>query len=73
MSDQIKGFTVTLKENISEESAKKLADAILMLKEVVDVVPVKKSINDYIVKMRVKSGIKEALCGFMDEYLSMKK
>ena len=73
MSDQIKGFTVTLKENISEESAKKLADAILMLKEVVDVVPVKKSINDYIVKMRVKSGIKEALCRFMDEYLSMKK
>jgi len=73
MSNQIKGFTVTLNQDISEEGAERLINAILMLKEVIDVVPIKKDPQDYMIKMRFKNSIKKALFGFIDEHLSLKK
>lgn len=53
MTDRLKGVLVTFGQDIREDDAEKLLDAIRMLKGVIDVRPLVSSIEDDMARARV--------------------
>ncbi len=67
MSNSIKGFTVTLDKDVSDEGFETLSNAIMALKHVVHVEPSISTYDDFITRMRVKSEYREKFWKFMNE------
>jgi aconitase B len=57
MSNQIKGFTVTLRRDISEERAAKLKNALLFFEDVLDVCEEITDGRDYMARQVVRAEI----------------
>ena len=54
MTDRIKGFTVVLDQDIREDDVQSLRQAILQFAKVLEVVPVKTTIGDFIERSRIR-------------------
>lgn len=61
MTDRIKGFLVTLKQNIRADDAEVISAAIMLLKGVIDVTPVPDNPNDYINELRARHELRNQL------------
>lgn len=61
MSNQIKGFIVTLSRDISEERAAKLRDAILFFHDVADVSQCETDYTDHMARQMVRCEIGDKL------------
>jgi hypothetical protein len=59
MSDQIKGFVVTLKDNMKDEDAEHIRCAIMLLANVADVGPIKSELGDFVTCNRLRIEIAE--------------
>lgn len=59
MSDRIKGFVVTLKDDMKDEDAEHIRCAIALLYNVVDVGPIKAEIGDFVTRNRLRQEIAE--------------
>lgn len=55
MTDRIKGFAVTLEKDIREDDAEIVISAILLLRGVAAVQPVKHDIHDEINRMKIRT------------------
>jgi len=64
---KIKGFYVTLSNDLSEEGGKNIRKAILMLKEVIGVKAIKSNPGDYLVGLRIKDELKSKLYKLINE------
>lgn len=67
MSDRAKGFVVTLGDDLREEDAERLREAIAMLKGVVAVEPLIANPGDHAVRSRMRVQFWEALRRAFDE------
>lgn len=68
MSEKVKGFTVGLLGNVSEEEAKKIVQAIKMIKGVSSVTQINARAEDVIIEMRTKSEISQLLWEALQNY-----
>lgn len=69
MSERLKGFVVTLKEDIREDDAPKVIHALQMIKGVLRVDPICAKHDDLIIENRIKSTLRESLWAWGDKYL----
>jgi hypothetical protein len=69
MTDRVKGFTVTLAEDVRIDDIEPTMQAIRMIKGVVDVQPSIADGNDHINRMQVLHNIREKFIKFLDEEL----
>lgn len=67
MTDRVKGFTVSLKEDIRVDDVQMIIDAISMIKGVQHVEPSIVKHEDYFARERVKSEMREKMWKFVDE------
>ncbi len=67
MTTRLKGVLVTFEQDIREDDAEILINAIRMLRRVLDVVPVPNSVDDYIAEMRVKTELRKKLWEVLDK------
>lgn len=61
MTDRFKGVVVTFEEDIREDDAEKLLNAIWMLKGVIDVTPSVANVDDHLARERVRRELGRAL------------
>ncbi len=61
MSDRIKGLTVTFSEDIRDDDAQCVIDAIKMIKGVMDVHPSVRTPDDHMNRMRIRRELEEKL------------
>lgn len=61
MSTRIKGFKIALAEDIREDDAEQVITALKMIKGVVGVEPLSGTAEDYILDIRVKARVRDAL------------
>jgi len=54
MTDRVKGFTVTLKEDIREDDFQDVIKAVELIKGVIHVEPLLVTVDDHVVKQRIK-------------------
>jgi len=54
MSEEIKGFSVVLEKDVSEDDFDKIRNAVLMIKGVLKIVPVSANIEDAMIRFRVR-------------------
>lgn len=57
MTDRLKGFVVVFDKDIREDDAEQLQQAILCMKNVVEVKPVKADFEDEMIRLRVRREI----------------
>lgn len=69
MTDRIKGFTVTLAEDVRIDDIEATMDAIRMIKGVVDVQPYVADSNDHINRMQILSRVRTKFIKFLNEEL----
>lgn len=69
MTDRIKGFTVTLAEDVRIDDIEATMDAIRMIKGVVDVQPCVTDSNDHINRMQILSRVRTKFIKFLNEEL----
>jgi len=69
MTDRVKGFTVTLENDIREDYVEVILNAIKMVKGVATVEPVKATTHDQIIKTRVTLDLRKKFYDFMNENL----
>jgi len=67
MTERVKGFTVTLAENIRIDDVQPLIDAIGMLKGVINVYPVISEPSELITETRLRNEIREKLLNVIRE------
>ena len=70
MTDRVKGFTVTLSEDIRIDDVQRIKEAIQMIKGVFDVTESIFEADDHMNRMRVKSELQQHFFNFMKEHLS---
>ena len=61
MADRLKGYVVTLTTDIREDDAQSITDAILMIKGVLSVDPVKADGSDWMVRRRLADDMERSL------------
>lgn len=61
MTDRLKGFSVVLVTDIREDDAESVAQAIRMIKGVLDVTPVVADSSDWMNRTRIRSKIRQKL------------
>jgi hypothetical protein len=59
--DRTKGFVVTLSDDLRPDEANSVLAAIGLLKGVLDVMPIERTCDDHVVRMRVRSELGEKL------------
>jgi len=69
MTDRVKGFTVTLAEDVHIDDIEPTMDAIRMIKGVVDVQPCITNGDDHINRMQVLSKVRTKFINFLNEEL----
>jgi hypothetical protein len=69
MTDRVKGFTVTLAEDMRIDDIEPIMQAIRMIKGVVDVQPSITDSNDHINRIQVLSNIRKKFIKFLEEEL----
>lgn len=69
MTDRVKGFTVTLAEDVRIDDIEATMDAIRMIKGVVDVQPCVADSNDHINRMQILSRVRTKFIKFLNEEL----
>lgn len=69
MSNKIKGFTVVLDRDVSEEYFDRIKEAIEMMRYVDHVEPSLSCADDYIVEFNTKSKLRDKFYGFIKENL----
>jgi len=69
MTDRVKGFTVTLAEDVRIDDIEATMDAIRMIKGVVDVQPCVTDSNDHINRMQILSRVRTKFIKFLNEEL----
>jgi len=69
MTDRVKGFTVTLAEDVRIDDIEATMDAIRMIKGVVDVQPCITDSNDHINRMQILSRVRTKFIKFLNEEL----
>jgi len=67
MSDRIKGLVVHLDKDYKDEDAENITQALLMIKGVVQVEPIRASFEDHINRSRIKSELKEKIFNILCE------
>jgi hypothetical protein len=67
MTDRIKGFTVTLDRDIRDDDFEAIANAVRMIKGVIDVHPSIDSPDDHINKQRVRWEIRDKFMALIKE------
>lgn len=70
MSNRIKGFTVTLENDITEEMAEVISNTIKMIRNVADVTPSVTTVDDDINRSRIKNEIRSKFYKFLKDELS---
>lgn len=73
MAEQVKGFIVTLDQDVSQEYAEFVKNAIMALRHVASVDPVPTDYNDHIVEMRVRRESAQKVRELATEILTGKK
>ena len=59
---KVKGFTVTLEDNLNEEDFQRIKDAVLLTEGVLDVTPIEANPGeDHIIRMRTKNEVMKKL------------
>lgn len=61
MTDRLKGYVVILEENIREDDAERITQALAMVKGVLGVQPLVADTSDMIIRERVRSEIQRRL------------
>lgn len=61
MTDRIKGYVVILEENIREDDAKQITDALSMVKGVLKATPLISGIEDLIAEERVRARLRNQI------------
>lgn len=69
MTDRIKGFIVTLENDIREDDCEHIINAIKMVKGVIDVSPSISDSSDHMNRERVKYELKDKFYSFMKKEL----
>lgn len=69
MTDRVKGFTVTLKDDVRIDDIEQLQNAILCMKGVIDVEPSIADHNDHMNRERVKWELYEKIQNFLSDIL----
>ncbi|MFA5207532.1 MAG: hypothetical protein WC428_02630 [Candidatus Paceibacterota bacterium] len=69
MTDRVKGFTVTLAEDMRIDDIEPIMQAIRMIKGVIDVQPSITDSNDHINRIQVLSNIRKKFIKFLEEEL----
>lgn len=67
MTSKIKGFTVTLNENIREDDFQDVINAVGLIKGVIHVKPIIVTGEDYIIKQRIKLNMIQKLLKILHE------
>jgi len=67
MSDRIKGFTVTLERDIRDDDFQRIKEAVEMVKGVLHVEPSISTVNDHMVRTRLKHDITRNILKLIDE------
>ena len=67
MTDRIKGFTVTLERDIRDDDFQRIREAVEMVKGVLHVEPSISTVDDHIVKTRLKFDITRNILKLIDE------
>lgn len=67
MSDRIKGIIVTLENDIREDDAKEIINAVLMIKGVLNVTTSVRDHNDIMNRERVRSEYRERLWNALND------
>jgi len=70
MTSRVKGFTVTLEEDIRIDDVQAILNAVRMIKGVVHVEPSITTSNDHIIQQRLKYELSDKLLGFIKENLT---
>ena len=61
MTDRLKGLLIALAEDIREDDAQPIIDAIKMIKGVLNVTPIVKSSDDWLARERVREEFREGI------------
>lgn len=67
MSDHYNALIVTLEDDLSQENAQPLIDAIKQLRGVLSVDPHVRDVNGYVAQIRARTEVIEKLIGVIDE------
>jgi hypothetical protein len=67
MTDRLKGFTVVLTTDIREDDAEEIAQAIRMIKGVLEVQPVTANSGDWMNRQRVRSELGSKIMAVLRE------
>lgn len=67
MTDRLKGITVVFKDDMREDDAEHIINAVLMIKGVLKVTTLKLDADDYINRERIKSEMRKKLFDVLDE------
>jgi len=67
MTTRLKGFTVALEQDIREDDAESIRNAILSLRHVQDVKPIEAGAEDWINRQRIHHQVVEKLYKAMEE------
>ncbi len=67
MTDRIKGLTVVLEDNIREDDAQPIIDAILQIRGVISVSKHITDFDHHTAKMQVRHEIREKIFGIWDK------
>ena len=70
MGHKVKGFTVTLEQDYSEEDVEIILNAVRMIRGVAHVEPSLTTCQDHMAKVRLKFEMKDKFYKFMKEYLT---
>lgn len=69
MTDRVKGFTVTLSDDIRIDDVQRIKEAIQMIKGIIDVDESITETADHMNRMRIKSELQQHFFDFMNEHL----
>lgn len=67
MTDRLKGFVVTLKDDIREDDAEEILTALSMVKGVIDVRPLVHTHDDHMARMRLELEFRQKLYDFIEK------
>ena len=67
MTDRVKGFTVTLERDIREDDFQRILEAVEMIKGVAHVEPSISTVDDHMVRTRLKIDITRNILKLIDE------
>jgi len=68
MTQRLKGVTVTFNQDIREDDAECIINAIKMVKGVIHVAPVETNVDDYMNRMKVQTELEKVIWNALDKY-----